>query len=170
MKSSKKNKWLDQLISRAAATDKPVPNFNKWLKEHPNAVQSLKTRAEHLQSKSPPRQKSVIHEPLFVRFPQLTWACGVATLLFITASCTVSFVLARKVVNLKHELELAQRDIAVARTEGRLKEARQRQKKTISSLYHRVEELEERIPRIPSARRIFYPEEPYYLPDMPDSL
>ena len=152
MKSFKKDKWLDQLISRAAATDKPVPNFEKWLKEHPNAVQSLKTRAEHLQSKSPPRQKSVIHEPLFVRFPQLTWACGVATLLFITASCTVSFVLARKVVNLKHELELAQRDIAVAHTEGRLEEARQRQKKTISSLYHRVEELEERIPRIPSAR------------------
>jgi len=170
MKSSKKDKWLDQLISRAAAADKPVPNFDKWLKNHPNAVQNLKTQAEYLRSKRLHLRKNVSHEPLLIRFPQLTWACGVAALFFITASCTVSFVLARKVVNLKHELELAQRDIAVARTEGKLEEARQAQQKTISTLYHRVEELEQRIPKIPSAIRICYPEEPYYLPDMPDSL
>lgn len=170
MKSSKKDKWLDQLISRAADTDKPVPNFDKWLKDHPNAVQNLKTQAEHLRSKSSPRQKSVSHEPLFVRFPRLTWACGLAALFLIVISWLSCFILSRKVVDLRHELELAQRDIAAARTEGRLEEARQVQQKTISTLYHRVEEIEERIPKIPSARRIFYPEEPYYLPNMPDSL
>ncbi|HUU16154.1 MAG TPA: hypothetical protein VMW72_03305 [Sedimentisphaerales bacterium] len=170
MKSSKKDEWLDQLISWAAVTDKPVPNFNKWMKEHPDAVQSLKTRAEHLRSKSPPRRKNLSPEPLFIRFPRLTWACGLAALLLIVISWLACFILSRKVVDLRHELEVAQRDIAAARTEGRLEEARQIQQKTISTLYHRVEQLEQRIPKIPSAIRIFYPEEPYYLPDMSDGL
>ncbi|MHC4587363.1 MAG: hypothetical protein ACYS3N_22785 [Planctomycetota bacterium] len=170
MKSSKKDEWLDQLISRAAFTDKPVPNFNKWMKEHPNAVQSLKTQAEHLRSKSPPCPKNLSPESLFIRFPRLTWACGLAALLLIVISWLACFILSRKVVDLRHELEVAQRDIAAARTEGRLEEAHQIQRKTISTLYHRVEQLEQRIPKIPSAIRICYPEEPYYLPGMSDGL
>ena len=44
MKPSKKNKWLDQIISRSAPIDKPVPNFKKWRQEHPKAVDILKSQ------------------------------------------------------------------------------------------------------------------------------
>ena len=37
-------------------------------------------------------------------------------------------------------------------------------------LMNEVENLEDRMPRIPSARRIYYPEEAYYRQSSPDSL
>lgn len=45
MKDSEKDKWLDRLISRLAAGDKPVPNFEKWKQDHPEAVRALKSQA-----------------------------------------------------------------------------------------------------------------------------
>ena len=140
------------------------------MKEHPDAVKSLKTQAEHLRSTSSHHWKHLSAEPLFIRFPRLVWACGFAALLLIVVSWLVCFILSRKVVDLRHELEVAKRDIAAARTEGRLEEAHQMQQKTISTLYHRVDQLEQRIPKIPSATRIYYPEEAYYLSDMSDGL
>jgi outer membrane lipoprotein-sorting protein len=46
MKSSEKDKWLDEVISRMAAVDKPVPNFEKWRQDHPKAVEALKLQAK----------------------------------------------------------------------------------------------------------------------------
>ena len=46
MKPSEKDKWLDEVISRMAAVDKPVPNFEKWRQDHPKAVEALKLQAK----------------------------------------------------------------------------------------------------------------------------
>jgi len=170
MKSSKKDKWLDQLISRAAATDKPVPNFEKWLKEHPNAVKSLKTRAEHLQSKSSPRRKIVSREPLFVRFPRLTWACGLVALFLIIISWLACFTLAKETTSLRQELQVARREVAVAQAEKQLKDAQEKQQKAISELHVRVKELEGHVQRGISPRMVWYSESPYYTPERPGEL
>jgi len=45
MKASEKDKWLDRVISRLAPGDKPVPDFEKWQRDHPEAVQILKSSA-----------------------------------------------------------------------------------------------------------------------------
>jgi hypothetical protein len=119
MKPPDKDKCLDQLISRATEGNEHrfTPNFDKWLKDHPEAVQSLNTPDEYALSKILPRRKSTGREPLRIRFPRLTWICGIAALILITASCTVSVFLARNVVSLKHELELARHDAATAGAE-----------------------------------------------------
>ena len=170
MKSSKKDKWLDQLISRAAATDKPVPNFDKWLKEHPNAVQSLKTRAEHLQSKNSPRRKIVSREPLFVRFPRLTWACGVAALFFITASCTVCIVLVRENRMLRQDLQLARQEMTLLDRQQQIEGTPDNQKLAISELHVRVKQLEKQVHRGISPGMVWYSESPYYSEEWPDKL
>ena len=46
MKPSEKDKWLDDVISRMAAADKPVANFEKWRQDHPKAVEVLKLQAK----------------------------------------------------------------------------------------------------------------------------
>jgi len=38
MKPPENDEWLDQIISRATATDQPVPDFKKWLKSHPRLL------------------------------------------------------------------------------------------------------------------------------------
>jgi hypothetical protein len=179
MKSSDKDKYLDQLISRATDDNKNrfIPNFDKWVKDHPVAVQSLNTPDEPVPSERSCRQKGGSHESLWIRFPRLTWACGVAALVLVTVSWSISLVLASKVVRLKHELALArhdtalaQRDVVVARTEGRLEEAHKVRQETTSTISHRVEELEDRRPRISSASRIYYPEDTYYFSNSQGSL
>ena len=156
----------DMVRLRQQLVSVPVPGLPATVRQELMQV----AQADSLRSKSLRRDKGVNRQPLFVRFPRLRWACSLAGLFLIVISWLACFTLSRKVVDLRHELGLAQRDVAVARAEGRLEDARQRQQKTISTLYHRVEELEERIRGVPSASRIAYPEEPYYLPDMPDSL
>jgi hypothetical protein len=165
MKSSKKDKWLDQLISRAAATDKPIPNFDKWLKEHPNAVQSLKARVEHLQIKSSPRRKSVSREPLFVRFPRLTWACCLAGLFLIVISWLVSFVLTRENRMLRQDLQFARQEIAVLNRQQQNEESQDSQQRVVSSLQLGVQDLEDQMLRCKSPRMVYYAEIPYYSPE-----
>jgi len=46
MKPPEKDKWLDEVISRMAAVDKPAPNFEKWRQDHPKAVEALKLQAK----------------------------------------------------------------------------------------------------------------------------
>jgi len=78
MKSSDKDRRLDQLISRATSgkEDMPVPDFDKWRREHPEAVDKLKTQAGHLPSERLCGGKHIRHEPLLIRFPSLVWAPG----------------------------------------------------------------------------------------------
>jgi hypothetical protein len=116
MKSPDRDRYLDQLISRATDGNEHrfIPNFEKWLKEHPDAVQNLNAPDDHARGNISPHRRSTGREPLWIRSPRLTWICGIAALILIAASCTVSMVLAEKVVSLKHELELARADAATA--------------------------------------------------------
>jgi hypothetical protein len=114
MKPPDKDKCLDQLISRATEGNEHrfTPNFDKWLKDHPDAVQSLTLPDDYTPGKTLAHRKSTGREPLWTRFPQLTWVGGIAALILIVVSCTVSVLLARKVLSLTCELELARQDVA----------------------------------------------------------
>ncbi|MHC4618010.1 MAG: FecR domain-containing protein [Planctomycetota bacterium] len=46
MKSSEKEKWVEEIISRVAPAYKPVPDFEKWQREYPRAVEVLKSQGE----------------------------------------------------------------------------------------------------------------------------
>jgi len=45
METHDKNKWLDDQLTKAIGSQKRMPNFEKWQKEHPDAVQMLKSQA-----------------------------------------------------------------------------------------------------------------------------
>ena len=130
----------------------------------------LQVQAEHIKAKKSAKKRNKGTQPFAARFPRLTCVCSVAAVIVAFFFCSACLLLTRKVDKLEHQLELTRRDLVVARTEGKLQEARNVQRETISNLYQRVEELEERIPRIPSARRVCYPEEYYYSPNSRDSL
>jgi len=130
----------------------------------------LQAQAEHLEAKKSGEQRQASPDSFVMKYPRLSRVFSLAAVLVALLSCSACFVLARKVDNLEHELELAKRDIVVARTEGKLEEARNVRQETISTLHHRVERLEEQIPRIPSPRRVCYPEEYYYSQNRHDSL
>jgi len=51
------------------------------------------------------------------RLPRLVWAGGLAAAFLIIVSSLACFVLSRDVADLRHELELARRDVAIARTD-----------------------------------------------------
>lgn len=57
MEPSENDKWLEKAISRAAPTDKPVANFEKWRQEHPEAIQVLKSQGDQ---SALPRDKTVM--------------------------------------------------------------------------------------------------------------
>jgi len=119
MKYPNKDKYLDQLISRAAEgyEHRIIPNFDKWLKEHPDAVHGLKTQGEYVLNKRLPHRKGAGRKPLWVRFPRLTGIGGIAALIVFTASCTISVLMVRKVKNLMYELELARQDATITGTD-----------------------------------------------------
>jgi hypothetical protein len=119
MKSSDRDKYLDQLISRATDGNEHrfIPNFEKWLRDHPQAVQRLNTAGEHALGDMSHRRKSTGREPLWIRCPRLTWICGIAELILIVGLCTASVVLGREVARLQHELESIRHRAATARTE-----------------------------------------------------
>jgi hypothetical protein len=56
MEPSENDKWLEKAISRAAPTDKPVANFEKWRQEHPEAIQVMKSQGDQ---SALPRGKTV---------------------------------------------------------------------------------------------------------------
>lgn len=167
MKSSKKDKWLDRIISRAAAADKnrPVPDFDKWQKEHPDTVQRLKSQADQTRSRSLRSHKHVSHEPLMLGLPRLAWACGIAALFLIATSCTVCIILARENRILRQDLQLARQEIAMNNRQRQIVEAQNNQQQAISELHVRIKELEQHVRRGISPRMFWYSESPYYIPE-----
>ena len=172
MRSSNRDKKLDRLISHAAAKDKnwPVPHFDKWMQDHPEAVQKLKTQVERVASKDCSYQMGSLRKPLFVRFPRLIWIGGIAALFLIATSCTTSIVLVEKNRILMKELQLARQEIAVDNRQQQIADAQNGQQQAISDLHVRVKELERRVQRGISPRMIWYSESPYYEPEWPDKL
>jgi len=116
-------------------------------------------QADRQQSKNLQDSNSVRRQPLSVRFRRLVWASGLAALFLIVLSCLACFVLAKENVSLRQELEAARQEVAVAQAEKQVKEAREREQKAIAALYFRMQELEERIDRSPSATTTFLPAE-----------
>ena len=172
MNSSDKDRQLDRIISRVAAGDvkKPLPDFAKWLKDHPNAVRRLESQAERLQARSFSHEKGMDCESLLLRFPRLAWALGVAAVFLVGVSGLTCFVLARENRTLRQELQLARREIAMNDRQQQIADAQNGQQQVISDLHVRVKELERRVQRGISPRMIWYSESPYYAPEWPDEL
>lgn len=168
MKSSDKDKWLDRIISRAAAGEakKPVPDFATWLKDHPNAVKRLTS----LRGTNLPAHRQMGREPLLFKSPRLAWALGVAALFLVGASCLACFVLARENRTLRQDLQRARQEVAMNNRQQQIVEAQNGQQQAISDLHVRVKELEEHVQRGVSPRMIRYSESPYYAPEWPDQL
>ena len=127
-------------------------------------------QADSLRSKSLHRDKSVSRQPLFVRFPRLTWACSLAGLFLIVISWLACFTLAKETASIRQELQAAHQEITVAQAEKQVKEAQERQQKAISELHVRVKELEGHVQRGISPRMVWYSESPYYTPERPGEL
>jgi uncharacterized protein YhaN len=104
--------------------------------------------------------------PLFLRFPRLAWAAGLAALFLIIVSLLACYMLTQKVSDLRGRLEASQRELAAARHDlvvaqatKKREEDRQREQKAISALYFRMQELEDRFDRFSSPRETFLPAE-----------
>ncbi len=159
---------------------KQIPNVERLVKtfdidtdsEANEAVlaELLQAQAEHLDSHTLSQCRNANRDSFWVRSPRLGWICSLAAVVVATIASLACFHLSDQVANLEHALELAQRDVVVAHTEGRLEEAHKVRQETTSTITHRVEELEDRMPRIPSARRVYYPDEAYYFSNSHDSL
>ena len=63
MKRSKDYSWLDKAIERAIGSEEKKPNFEKWKKEHPQAVEMLTSRAPLEKS---PSEKAPDHQSSFL--------------------------------------------------------------------------------------------------------
>ncbi len=48
MKSPENNKWLDKLLADAIGAEKCEPDFDKWQRQHPEAIRILNSRAEQV--------------------------------------------------------------------------------------------------------------------------
>ena len=171
MKHSKNDKWLDRIISQVAASskDKPIPDFDKWRKEHPKAVHNLKSRADDLQSTNIRARENVAGEPSLVRLPRLAWACRIAALLLVAVSFTACFILARENRILRLDLKLARQKIETNKQQ-QIVEVQNNQQQAISTLHQRLRKLEQHMVRGISPRMLYYPEAPYYSTEKPGDL
>jgi len=151
----KRLKDIERLVKKLDVNTNPQVNETV-------SAELLRAQAKHREERRLSRPRDGIRRPLVVRFPRPALICSLAAVFVAVVSCLTCFGLIRKVADLEHELELARRDVALAHVEGRLQEARDMRKETMSTLYHRAAELQRQLPRIPSANRICDPEEAYY--------
>jgi len=75
------------------------------------------TDAEEALQKSRRSETAQIRKLSWNRFPRLVWTGGLAAAFLIVSSWLACFILSREVADLRHELEMAQRDVALARTD-----------------------------------------------------
>jgi len=59
MKTENNNKWLDDALTKAVGAEKCGPNFEKWRRDNPQAVEMLTSQAN--------RQPSAVKRPLNIR-------------------------------------------------------------------------------------------------------
>jgi len=58
MERPENNKWLDEALTETIGSEKPQTDFDKWKKQHPDAVNMLTSRAGKEALVSPPRFKT----------------------------------------------------------------------------------------------------------------
>ena len=101
MNTDKNNKNFDELITGAISRETPQFDFNKWKQKHKKEIETFKSQIEH---------NSVPFETNIMRVTLWRKAGYIAAALLIISSITTCFVLSRKNVNLKNELELARQN------------------------------------------------------------
>jgi anti-sigma factor RsiW len=110
--------------------------------------------------------KALAPEPWRRRFLRLAWVGGAIAVAVVAVLAVACLFLSEKVDALRHELQIAQRDVAVLRAEKDLKKTQEghiRERVAISSLELRVRDLEERFQRSSSPRVVSYPEDIFNL-------
>jgi len=108
MNAERNNKNFDELIAKAIGRDRPKFDFDKWKQTHEKEIDIFKS-----QDKSP-KTNSVSFEPNIQRTIFLSKVGYLAAALLIIFSWASFFVMSGKVKDLKEELKLARRDIALA--------------------------------------------------------
>jgi hypothetical protein len=111
MNADRDNKKLDELISKTIGRDKPQFDFDKWKQNHEKEIDIFES-----QEKSK-KTTSATFEPNIWRIMLWNKAGCLAAAFLIISSLVACFVLSRKVTDLRNELELARRDVALARTD-----------------------------------------------------
>ncbi len=74
MKSEDKDKKIGQVMSHLADADQPAPNFDRWLREHPQAIKILTSRAERVEGSILPSVQSIWRKTMNSRIIKLTAA------------------------------------------------------------------------------------------------
>jgi len=108
MNAERNNKNFDELIAKAIGRDRPKFDFDQWKQTHEKEIDIFKS-----QDKSP-KTNSVSFEPNIQRTIFLSKVGYLAAALLIIFSWASFFVMSGKVKDLKEELKLARRDIALA--------------------------------------------------------
>jgi len=119
--------------------------------------------ADLARSKTSSRGKGARSEPRPRKFRRLAWASGLALLSVIVASLLVCVNFSKKVEAVRHDLQIARRDVAVLRAEKELKQAQEKRDTAVSSLHFRIQQLEKRVERFSSPRIVSYPGDIYDL-------
>ena len=157
MKVSDRQNAVDSLLSKAMDSEVP-PEVEARLRRH---LVGLQEKMEPFGAEAPSRAGRV---PLGKRYRRLAWAGGSIGLFLLVLALLACFILAREVVDLRHELKIAQQDLALARAKGKLEQSQENQTKereALFSLQFRMQELEERFQRFSSPRVVSYPEDVY---------
>jgi hypothetical protein len=166
MKVNDRQNALDGLLSKAMDSEVP-PEVEARLRQY---LAGLQEKMESSKAEPQPRARRV---PLGKGYRRLAWACGSVGLFLLVVALLACFILAREVVDLRHELKITQRDLALARAGQEQKQTQERQAKervAISSLQFRIQELEERFQRFSYPSVASYSEAVYDLPDRRGSL
>ena len=111
MNADRNKENFDELISKTIGRDKLQFDFNKWKQNHEKEIDIFES-----QEKSK-KTTSATFEPNIWRIMLWNKAGCLAAAFLIISSLAACFVLSRKVTDLRDELELARRDIALARTD-----------------------------------------------------
>jgi len=108
MNAGRNNKNLDELISKAIGRDRPKFDFDKWKQKHKNEINIFESQEET------PKTNSSVFEPNIKRLILLSKVGYIAAAFLVISSLLACFVLSGKVNDLRNELELARRDVALA--------------------------------------------------------
>ncbi len=112
MNADRNNKKLDELISKTIGRDKPQFDFNKWKQNHEKEIDIFESQKElH-------KTTSAVFKPSIWRIILQNKVGYLAATFLIVSSLVACFVLSGKVNDLRKELELARRDVAITDTDN----------------------------------------------------
>ncbi len=165
--------YQDMIRLRQQFVSVPMPSLPPVIAQELMRI----AQADSLQGNRRGRDKNRSPRPLLLRFPRLAWAGGLAAALLVVSSWLVCYAQAKRVVDLRQQLQtsrqelaVARQDLAVARAEEQREEDRKKEQRAITALYLRMAELEERVERSSSPRTTFLPTELNGLPSRQSDL